>query len=220
MLASGVKYPLDIFTVCSAFSNLEIAVVPFTTPGLRGMAQPADASSPISCILLNSNLSYVEHNFQGIHELIHIYESEFCPGLTFRCYDRIKPNQDSYTEWVANEGAAELLMPYKIFIPYFVKLFYAYTNDLSEWVRTYGNKDIYDVIASQFNVTSIAVRNRVSALSYETDQFILGESVDSIIPLSFNKQKQLGVQTTDYIYLIQMATVKYDFGLPWDGVII
>lgn len=183
------------------------------------MAQPADSSSPISCILLNSNLSYVEHNFQGIHELIHIYESKSCPGASFSCYDTIMPNQNTYVEWIANEGAAELLMPYKVFIPHFASLFNIYTNELSEWVRTYGNKDIYDVIAGQFNVTSIAVRNRVKSLSYETDLFILGRSIDGIIPLSYNKQKQLGIQTTDYVYLIQMATIKYDFGLSWDGVI-
>lgn len=184
------------------------------------MALPADSSSPISCILLNSNLSYAEYNFQGIHEMIHIYESKSCPGLTFSCYDRIRPNQDTYTEWVANEGAAELLMPYKIFIPYFIRLFNVYTKEFSEWVRTYGNKDIYDVIANQFNVTCISAKNRISTLSYEIDQFILGKPIDNIIPLSRNKQNQLGVRTTNYIYFIQMATIKYDFGLPWDGVII
>lgn len=184
------------------------------------MALPADSSSPISCILLNSNLSYAEYNFQGIHEMIHIYESKSCPGLTFSCYDRIRPNQDTYTEWVANEGAAELLMPYKIFIPCFIRLFNVYTKEFSEWVRTYGNKDIYDVIANQFNVTRISAKNRISTLAYEIDQFIIGKPIDNIIPLSFNKQKQLGVQVTDYVSTISYVTAKHAFGLEWNSMIM
>lgn len=220
MLSGGIRYPFDIFAVCNLFSKLQISTIPFLTPGLRGLAVPADAPGSVSCILLNSTLSYPEQNFQGFHELIHIYESKSCPGITFRCYDKIKPDQDSYTEWVANEGAAELLMPYTVFIPYFIELFDVYVNDSLTWNYTYGNADIYDVMANQFGVTNVIIRNRVSTLSYEIDRYLNGETINEIIPISHNKQLKLGIQTTDYVYLISIASAKYIFGLEWDSVIM
>lgn len=70
------------------------------------MAFIAKDSTDYHSILLNSSLSFPEKNFYGTHELIHIYTNTDNPGQSFNCYDTVKPDQNSYIEWIANEGAA------------------------------------------------------------------------------------------------------------------
>lgn len=109
-------YPLDIFELCSVISNVEIRALPFVTPDLRGMVNLAKKKDENHVILVNSNKSFEEQNFHGFHELMHIPTVDKS-GTILRCYDRIRPNQDSYLEWLANEGAAEFAVPYKMILP-------------------------------------------------------------------------------------------------------
>lgn len=59
-LNNGIKYPLDIFSVCNSYDNLKIAAIPFKTKGLRGMANISDNEDTPHCILVNSHLSLEE----------------------------------------------------------------------------------------------------------------------------------------------------------------
>lgn len=130
----GFTYPLDIYEICKKLDKIEIAAIPLKTPGLRGMAKLADETSDINCILVNSILSQPEQNFHGTHEFMHTIFENGKTGTTFKCYDRVMPFQNKYTEWVANEGAAELLVPYKEFIPLFFELLDTYRSKSNLWL--------------------------------------------------------------------------------------
>ena len=128
LIANGFTYPLNIFDICSRYDNLSISAIPFKTRGLRGMAVLAKDDNDINCILVNSNISASEQNFHGIHELMHITFEDDNSGQIFKCYEKTLPFQDSYKEWVANEGAAELLIPYSDFIPFFCNVYSDFRN--------------------------------------------------------------------------------------------
>lgn len=151
------------------------------------MAVVADKSSPINCILINSNLSYKEQNFHGFHELIHIYSSEVNSGQTFNCYDNIKPFQDPYTEWVANEGSAELLMSYRELLP-ILKSDWDYLNSSS---KIYEFKE---ALSQKFMAPPATVEIRISNLKYETYQYLNGVDLDNIEILSNKQQKSRGIR--------------------------
>lgn len=187
MLRCGIKYPLDIYEVCSHFSGLEIAACPFITPGLRGMAVLADDESAQNCILVNSNLSHQEQNFHGTHELIHIYLNDGKNGLTFKCYDKVKPFQNHYTEWLANEGAAELILPHDVLLPYIKEKSKDFDND------PFAVYNMTDEISQNYNVSPVVVQNRLSSLKYEIYQYLSGCSLNNIEIISNNQQNRLGI---------------------------
>lgn len=181
LIANGAKQPFDIFNICTLYDNLKIRTCPFVTQGLRGMAVVADNPDDINCILVNSNLSYEEQNFYGSHELMHIYSSGVGSGQTFNCYDKVKPFQDSYVEWVANEGAAELLVPYEELL----KLIEVHYNKMIKGLGTY---EFCCNVAPKFAVTPIVIQNRLNSLCYEIEQYINGTPLDRIKIMSKSEQ--------------------------------
>jgi Zn-dependent peptidase ImmA (M78 family) len=186
-LNDGIKYPLDIFSVCNSYDNLKIAAIPFKTKGLRGMANISDNEDTPHCILVNSHLSLEEQNFHGFHELMHVYFEKDSKGSTFNCYDKVQPFQDSYTEWLANEGAAELMLPHDVLLPC-----------IKEYVKTFDNAytgvfDMIQDIAHTYKVSPIVVDNRLNSLSYEIFQYLNGCDLENINIISKNQQKRLGI---------------------------
>lgn len=150
------------------------------------MATIANDPSDINCILVNSNLSFVEQNFHGIHELIHIVSCPKNSGQTFSCFETVKPNQNSYIEWVANEGAAELLIPYRKLLP-IIKQKYP------ELIRDLGTYNFCEKYADEFYVTSTVLQHRIDSLKYEIFQYISGTDIDSIQILSKKAQENRGI---------------------------
>lgn len=151
------------------------------------MAKLADSSSPVNCILLNSNLSQEEQNFHGVHELIHIYLTGDCPGSTFTCYDKVQPFQNEYVEWLANEGAAELILPHDILLPY-VKEHLKYFDK-----NIFGVYDMSENIAKLYRVSSVVVHNRINSLKYEIYQYLNGCNINEIKILSKTQQEKKGI---------------------------
>lgn len=215
----GIRYPINIFEICDLFSNIEIATIPFKTPGLRGMAKLADDENDVNCILVNSNLTQEEQNFHGTHELMHICIPNNSRGATFRCYEKVQPFQDKYLEWLANEGAAELLMPFKGFIPDFCALYKLYRENSTLWVKRFGYETPYEVLANKYRVSPVSVKNRIKNLAYEIDQYIKGTKIDQIKILSLTQRGRLGIQANDYIAIIDLLGAKYDFGISWNAII-
>lgn len=196
ILSVGIKYPLDIFDICSKFENVDISLCDFKTNGLRGMAVVADNESDLNCILVNSNLSYEEQNFHGVHELIHIYTSEPNCGNTFNCYDKLKPFQSSYIEWIANEGAAELMIPYDEILLYIKDIIDLQNSSVTSIY------EITEAISKKYNVTSTVAHNRLNNLKFEIWQYLNGIPLDKIEILSKNSQKKLGIDM-DLIFNIE-----------------
>ena len=178
-------YPMNIFNFCSRTSNVKIEAVPFKTRDLRGMVSLARNDNENNVILVNSNKSFKEQNFHGFHELIHIPTVNE-HGTILRCYERIRPNQDSYLEWLANEGAAEFLVPYKVILP-MIKNNY---NDLIKGLGTYNFCSKY---ASVFSVTPTVMQYRLDSLKYEISQYLGGTPLDKIEILSNKKQRERGI---------------------------
>lgn len=218
LLSIGLKEPFNPYEICSKFDDLEIADMPFKTPRLRGVVNLGNKEEP-TCIILNSNLSSFERNFYGCHELMHARFETGEGSTSFRCYDKTMPFQDSYIEWKANEGAAELLVPYKRFIPDFCEFFKLYMFEFQEWLVTYDSYDIYDALSDKYHVTQRVIKNRVSNLSYEIDQYLEGCSIENITILSRNQQIKNNIVPTNYIELIQSLLCNYDFVLSYRNIV-
>ena len=204
LLINGVNQPFDIFDICSRFGDLDIKSVPFKTNGLRGMAIIADKDSSLNCILVNSNLDSSIQNFHGFHELMHICFASKNQGQTFTCYDKVQPHQNKYSEWLANEGAAELLVPYKELLP-LIKSNYAH---LTQGIGTF---EFCEKISSKFRVSPTVIQNRIISLAYEIKQYISGVDIDNIRILSKNQQIKENINLKSLVDLEEeriLATFK------------
>ena len=105
-------FPLDIKSLVKR-ENIELSFTSFESDSIGAMLY----KDSFSAILVNSNKSPLDQRFDLAHELIHFW---FHPSQTSFSFQ--KPHlRDKEKEWQANEGAAELLLPYKDFIPRFVK---------------------------------------------------------------------------------------------------
>lgn len=171
--------------MCSEIGDVEIKAVPFNTRDLRGMVSLAKNDKENNVILVNSNKSFEEQNFHGFHELMHIPTVDE-PGTILRCYERVKPNQDSYLEWLANEGAAEFVVPYKILLP-IIK------NKYSDLIQGFGTWDFCNEYSYKFGVSNTVMQYRIETLKYEIDQYLNGVALDEIEILSKRKQDDRGI---------------------------
>lgn len=217
LISVGANQPFDIFNICSKIDNIEISSVPFKTVGLRGIAALAKDADDINCILVNSKLSYEEQNFHGIHELIHIYTGTPNSGQTFNCYDKVKPNQNSYVEWIANEGTAELLLPYKEVLP-FIK------DNISKFYTCFFPVyEICKVLAENNNVSQTVAENRLNSLKYEIFQYLNGVDLNNINILSKHQQELKGIKVDSLSqiefkrFLDRISKHQYDISTPFFG---
>ena len=153
-------YPLNIFDICTQkISNVKIDAVPFKTDNLRGMVSISPNKNENHVILVNGNKSIEEQNYYGFHELCHIITVDR-PGTTISCFDRVLPNQDSYLEWLANEGAAEFIMPYKYIL-----------RDVKECSSYFDNYsfpiwELTEILSKKYGVSTTVAQNRLNSLSY------------------------------------------------------
>lgn len=178
-------------------SNLKIAEVPFKTTALHGICSFGEAGQ-CDIILLNSHRPLVAQRFDCLHEFIHLHEHRNLQKTTFYCYDRVREKQNAFLEWQANEGAAELLIPYADFIPRFC-------SSLETVLK--GQKSIYlqGTLADYYHVTPAVIDNRIRTLSYEIDQFREGVPVDRLRILSDSQQKRSGIAPTCYSALLDFS---------------
>lgn len=165
-----------------------IKAVPFENQSLRGMAS-VGRNSQIDVILLNTYRNENEQNIDCIHELIHLKEHREERGGSFTCFDDVTKYQNPYLEWHANEGSAEIAVPYKKLLP-IIKEYYPYLNN---WKAIYSFKEY---LASEFCVTSAVIKFRLENLKYEISQYISGVPLDHIKILSLNQQIELKINVT------------------------
>lgn len=166
------------------------------------MAQLADSSSPINCILVNSNLSYEEQNYHGFHELMHIYETGNCPGTTFSCYDKVLPHQNRYVEWIANEGAAELILPHDVLLPYIKECASSFDKSI------FGVSNMINKISSVYGVSPMVVEIRISSLRYEIFQYLTGCDISEIKILSKTQQDRMGIKVDSLLEIEDRRFLK------------
>ncbi len=151
-------------------------------------------------ILLNSSRSCWEQNFDCTHEMLHLILHRKDKGQVFFCTDTVSDKQYPIIEWQANEGAAELLVPYQDFIPRFANLL------------RFNAVGITSLLAEYYYVTTKVISNRIDNLAYEIDQYRAGRRIDQIKLLSHRQLKRIGITPTCYKAVL-------DFALDWDSEI-
>ncbi len=170
--------------------SLRIGLADWETPSLHGMCMFGQENVP-DVILLNERRTKSERNFDCAHEFVHIHEHRDEQKATFHCFEKVSPLQDPYLEWQANEGGAELLVPYQDFIPRFYQRFQEMQNHPDEvFVRS--------DMAEHYQVTNGVIENRLRSLAYEIDQYAAGVPISEIRLLSRKQLRQRNIQTTDY----------------------
>lgn len=173
------EYGLDLVSYCKEFGYI-IGEVPFNTKGLRGMAT-VSSDQYSDAILLNSERDYFEKNFDCGHEMMHLGIHRDLKHKYFRCMDKIYPERDGYVEWQANEGAAELLVPYEIFL---------------QLIKTYDFNNYNDIRLFKkfaigfFNVSKTVIEFRLESLKYEIHQYLNGTPLNDIQLLSSSYQQK------------------------------
>ncbi|MBE6929409.1 MAG: ImmA/IrrE family metallo-endopeptidase [Ruminococcaceae bacterium] len=95
------KGPVDVFAICEQIPGLELRQVVLKTHGFNGVYMRGESRD---LILLNAARTRKEQMFDLSHELMHwwLHREKASHG-----------RRDALKEWQANEGAAELLVPWK-----------------------------------------------------------------------------------------------------------
>ncbi len=177
-------YDFNIIKYCMNTGVL-IESIPFSTHGLRGMAVIGSGDQE-DIILLNSSYSKCEQNFYCGHEIIHLCLHRDIGKRSFNCFENVGAAQNPYLEWHANEGAAELFVPYKTLLP-LIKQKIGLSRDYR--VIESAKKELADI----FNVPEIVIKYRLENLKYEIYQFLNGASLENIKILSLKQQKERGI---------------------------
>lgn len=162
------KFPIDAVNFCKNDVTTQLIFHKFNTYGFCGMAL---TGHKLDTMVLNSNRTPTELNFDCGHEIIHLTKHRGINGGQFNCFDSQK---NSFYEWEANEGSAELLVPYKVFIPMYIELSLKYRKDISQYKTT-------KILSEYFNVSEFVISNRIHNLQYEIYQYFIKKcSLDNL----------------------------------------
>lgn len=178
-------YKIDFVTLCRQ-KGIEVGAVPFFTPGLRGMASLSTGTQK-DVIILNTARNKFEQNVDCTHEFIHINFHKSEGYQSFKCFEKAQPNQNEYLEWQANEGGAELNVPYMTLLPK-IKKNYHLLNTYNDIIH------FKEELVQEYHVTSAVIEYRLESLKYEIEQFVNGISIQNLRILSYNSQIKHGIK--------------------------
>lgn len=179
-------YPLSVIDICNTISNLDIYYRDFTSHGFCGTVLMGDKQDTI---ILNSQRSAREMNFDCAHEAIHLTRHRDKGINSFTCMEQktYLGSEISFFEWEANEGAAELLVPLRRFLP-LIK------NNIS-WIKKPNDVTCFKKTLSQiFNVTEAVITFRFESLKYEIIQYLHGAVYHELEILSHTEQMRRNIQ--------------------------
>lgn len=169
---SANTYDLNAIDIAKRFCyNLKIEYISFS----KIYAMLSKSKKSVS-IALNSKRSAEQQNFDCCHELIHYFFHDNISNCTIGTQERDLA-LNTYIEWQANEGAAEFLVPYEIFIPLYFQMC---KNKPDSFLTTR--------LAAYFNVSDKVIENRINCLKYEIAQYKSGIPLKNIIIMSATSQ--------------------------------
>ena len=178
---SNTSYNIKISNLCSIDPTIWIETHYFSTTGFGAAIFFGDKKDTI---ILNSQRTPQEQYFDFCHELIHKHKHRTNDRLSYNCFTI---SQNSFIEWEANEGAAEMLMPYRSFI-----------QDVAEAYPTFSaSYDIHDFkcqMQQKYNVTPTMVELRLNSLRYEIWQIINNVPINEIEILSRKELEKRNIE--------------------------
>lgn len=177
------NYPINTVKLCHASERVDIDYADFKTSGICGTAMLGEK---VDTIILNSNRSEREQNFDCGHEMIHLAHHRENHQECFQCFTTPRVCQDSFVEWQANEGSAEMLVPYKLLFPH-VRAAY-------NGINSFGRLESFKAsMALSFDVSMAVINFRIESLKYEIRQYCSGIPFEDINFLSKSEQDRLGI---------------------------
>lgn len=178
-------YPLDMVTICMEKGLATVEEVPFKSSLTKGMAIPSYQSGEKDIILLNSSLGKRELSFTCGHEIIHLAIHR-CKVIRFFSFEQVMRKQNPYLEWQANEGSAELHVPYRLLFPK-LKAAFPYLESPQDI------RDLKASLADEFQVADEVIYYRLESLKYEIAQYLTGIGLENIVFMPRSKQKETGI---------------------------
>lgn len=161
---NGVLGPLDPYALARRH-GIKISVYEFDSRRLSGVLMRGKRRAEI---VVNSSRCAEARRFAVAHELVHYFLHD---GTEFMC---LEDSGVTALEWQANEGAAELLLPYRDFLSFYKNIRSLYIADEDRAVRA---------LAKEFSVTPGMVKTRLLSLSPEIAQLEAGMPIENIHPL-------------------------------------
>lgn len=180
------SYPINTIKLCNGLNNVEMIYHDFNTRGVCGAILLGDIKDTV---ILNSLRSESELNFDCGHELVHMHKHRSSGVDCFSCVElkaAIQPKA-SFFEWEANEGAAELLVPLGLFLPW-VRSAFPYFKTASD-IANFKEECAY-----KFQVSPAVIKYRLESLKYEIYQHCNGVNLNEVKILSGNQQKSMGIK--------------------------
>lgn len=180
------SFPVDTIDLCLSRPGTEIQYHRFKTNGFCAAVLLGDK---IDTVVLNSNRAENEVNFDCGHEIIHKTKHRGFGIDTFSCMDlKSKKNAKlSFLEWEANEGSAQLLVPYYSLLPEIKKSYHL--------LRTWHDFCQFKVdLSNKYGVTDAVINYRFESLKYEIIQYMNGIDLKSLSILSNSQQRAKGIR--------------------------
>lgn len=194
------SYPLNLIDIFGNRKGLKIGSMHFSTHGLRGIA--AKGNSLIDdVIILDDSRTSEEKNFYCGHEIMHLLLHRNQAANSFKCYDTVQPNQNSFLEWEANEGSAELLMPCKELIPII-------NRALPFLKHSCDYRQLKSELSAKYNVSTSVVECRLESLKFEIYQYNQGISLENVKIISNSRQRKNNINIKS---LNDIEKEKFDF---------
>lgn len=179
---TDASYPIDTKKLAKKYcKNVYIDEIDFSNQYICGILYKGNTTTSIA---LNANREQCQQNFDCMHELVHYFfhDISYCQLM---CSEKTI-EQDFYIEWQANEGAAQFLVPYQLFIPKYLELEEKYAQ--SNWDNPY-----LDELCHYFNVSPKVIENRINSLETSILQYKRGQDIKALTLISKTKAISLGL---------------------------
>lgn len=179
------SYPLNTIDICNELKRVNITYHKFKT---NGFCAAVLLGNKTDTVILNSNRTDKEINFDCGHEIVHMAKHRDKGIDSFSCMELKTKRQSniSFLEWEANEGAAELLVPYKKFIP-------EWTNMYSNSLGWYDIDGLIHYFSNLYFVSDAVISFRLQHLKYEIHQYLSDVRLCDLELLSDTQQKRRGI---------------------------
>lgn len=176
----------SFYNDCANYDDIKLLTCDLQDRELRGFSVVSK-----NAIVLNSLRTETERNFDCAHEFAHLSFHKNVNHKTFKCHDYNNPDINPYLEWQANETAAELLIPYRKFIPEFIDDFRKCSDFCEYW-------NLVDCYAYEYEVSRLVMEYRIESLRYELHQYECGKCINEIEFLSKRKREERGLMIQSY----------------------